>query len=92
MDNIIIKNKTIKEEFNHIIDTYYKKIPSEYTTFVWMVLVNFKKNSNNEDFLVLILLYGLIFFKKINIDNEHINKKNREYIEKLKEIYKYATL
>jgi hypothetical protein len=92
MDKIIIKDKEIKEKFNYIVDTYYEDLPGEYITFVLMVLVNFKKNSNNEDYLVLILLYGLIFFKKIDIDNEHINKTERKHIEKLRELYKYETL
>jgi hypothetical protein len=92
MEQIIIKDKQVSEKFNFLVSEYYRDIPEEYMMFVKMVLVNFKKISNNEDFLVLILLYGLIFFKKIDIDNEHISKKERKLIEKLRELYKYETL
>jgi len=92
MEQITIRDKELKEKFNYLVNFYYKDLPEEYVWFVKMVLVNFKKNSNNEEFLVLILLYWLIFFKKIDIDNEHINKKERKSIQKLQELYRYESL
>ena len=92
MENIIIKDNEVSKKFNFLVDNYYINIPEEYMMIVKMVLVNFKKVSNNEEYLVLILLYWLIFFKKIDLDNEHITKKERKALEKLWELYRYETL
>jgi hypothetical protein len=92
MENIVIfKNDTLRLKYEYIFMKYYIDMPEEYVLFVKMVIVNFKRTSNNEDFLILILLYGLIFFKKIDIDNEHIWKQDRIRIQHLRDLYKYET-
>jgi hypothetical protein len=92
MDKIvIIKNEVLREKFDYIVKEYYTGMPDEYVLFVKMVIVNFKRTSNNEEFLILILLYGLIFFKKIDIDNQHISKQDRIRIQHLRDLYKYET-
>lgn len=89
MENIKIKNPQLNKQYLFLIETYYKSMPEEQINFAKMVIINFKKNSSNEELIILTLLYGLIYFSKIDIDNEHICSKNRLKILKLKELLMY---
>ncbi len=89
MENIKIKNPQLAKQYDFLVETYYKSMPEEQINFAKMVIINFKKNSSNEELIILVLLYGLIYFNKIDIDNEHICNKSRLKILKLKELLKY---
>lgn len=88
MDNIRLRNPEYKEKYDFIVNTYYNQLPEEQKNFAKMVIINFKKNSSNEELIIMVLLYWLIYFKKIDIDNQHICDKNRARIIKLQSLLK----
>lgn len=89
MKQIKLKDPQLSKQYNFLVETYYNSMPEEQVNFAKMVIINFKKNSANEELIILVLLYGLIYFSKIDIDNEHISSQNRLKILKLKELLTY---
>jgi len=89
MEQIKIKDPHLSKQYKFLIDNYYSSMPDEQVNFAKMVIINFKKNSSNEELIIMALLYGLIYFKKIDIDNEHISSKDRLKILKFKELLSY---
>jgi predicted Zn-dependent protease with MMP-like domain len=57
MDNIRLRNPEYKEKYDFIVNTYYNQLPEEQKNFAKMVIINFKKNSSNEELIIMVLLY-----------------------------------
>lgn len=89
MKDIKLKDAQLDTQYNYLLETYYSSMPEEQVSFAKMVIINFKKNSSNEELIIMILLYWLIYFNKIDIDNQHISSQNRLRILKLQELLKY---
>lgn len=92
METITLRNPELQRKYEYIVKNYYSQMKQEQASFVRLVIVNFKKNSNDEKFIILILLYWLIFFKQIWIDHYLIDQENKEYIETLQTLYRYEML
>ncbi|MCP4523498.1 MAG: hypothetical protein GY828_04735 [Candidatus Gracilibacteria bacterium] len=74
MKSIKLRDKKLQEEYDYIIEKYYFDIPDEYAIFVKMVIMNFKRYSNDEDYIVFMVVYGLIFMKKLDINDPDVKE------------------
>ncbi|MCP4523979.1 MAG: bifunctional (p)ppGpp synthetase/guanosine-3',5'-bis(diphosphate) 3'-pyrophosphohydrolase [Candidatus Gracilibacteria bacterium] len=92
MEHIIIKNEKIKEKYDFLLSHYYSHMADEHVLFVKMVIVNFKRYSSSEDYVILILLHGLLLFDKIDLDCEHISKKEKPSLKILQKLFRYEIM
>ena len=96
MKGVIFKNKDYEKRFNHLVKEFFlskdKKITEVQQSLIEIILIHYKKFSNDEYFLFLWLLYGLLFFWLIDIENENLTDLDRKYIKLLKKSYSYEIL
>jgi len=57
MENIIIRNKKFEKRFKKLLDESSSFISQDNLNFIKIIILRFKKNSNNEYFIVLALIY-----------------------------------
>ena len=91
MDTIKLRDPELRKKYSYLVENYYSKMPKSEVYFSKMVIVNFKKNSSNEELIILILLYGLLYFKQIQIDDDLISQENKLKILKLKNLLDLET-
>ncbi len=83
MENINIRNKKYQKKIQIIFDTYAHLMKEEDLNFIRIIMLRFKKNSTNEYFIVLTLIYGFIFFGAMKKDDPFITAQDRNYIEQI---------
>lgn len=89
MDKLKIKDKKIEARFIEILNEYSKNIDSDKLNLIKVIILRFKKNSKNENFLPLIVLYWLLFFNVIDINNKHFTQEEKITIKKIHELFLY---
>lgn len=87
MENIIIRNKKYEKRFRTILDEHRHRISQEDLNFIKIVILRFKKNSNNEYFIILTLIYGLIYFKAMDRNDYKITSEDSRYLDSIYESY-----
>lgn len=87
MEGITIKNKDYNRRFIKILEKYSSKISKENLTLIKMVILRYKKYSDNEYYIVLTLIYWLVFFKAMPIEDKLITPIDRHSLNKIKETY-----
>ncbi|QFR39151.1 bifunctional (p)ppGpp synthetase/guanosine-3',5'-bis(diphosphate) 3'-pyrophosphohydrolase [Candidatus Gracilibacteria bacterium 28_42_T64] len=90
MEEIIVKNKYYKKKFDAVLSTYSDFLAPHYLSLVKIVIIRFKKYSDNEYFVVLALKYALYFFKIVDLDDPIMSKKDRKNIKEMTEVYEYT--
>lgn len=83
MNEIIIKDKIQKERFQLIYNQYSNIISKDIELLIKNIILIFKMHSENEEYLVIAMIYWLLQFWFIQEDNELINQSD---LDKLKEI------
>lgn len=83
MDNIIIRNKKFEKRFKKLLDECSSLISQDNLNFIKIIILRFKKNSNNEYFIVLALIYWLVYFKALKYDDSRITDEDRAYLDKI---------
>jgi len=89
MEKIIITNIEYEKKFNLILETYGHLLEPTHLDLIKIVIIRFKKYSDDEYFIILGLIYGLFFFKIINLDNEIISKQDAKNIHLVVESYQF---
>ncbi|QFR39152.1 bifunctional (p)ppGpp synthetase/guanosine-3',5'-bis(diphosphate) 3'-pyrophosphohydrolase [Candidatus Gracilibacteria bacterium 28_42_T64] len=89
MEGIILKNKSYQKKFDSILLKYGDELSVNNLTQLKIVIIRFKKYSNNEYFILFALKYILCFFKVIDYRNPIITKRDRKKVKKVIQIYTY---
>ncbi len=92
MKAIILKNKMYRNKFNRLLLSYASKLDPSYLSLIKIVIIRFKKYSDNEYYILLSLLYALYFFKIIDLDSKILKKRDRKNIKRMIEVYEYTLL
>lgn len=89
MEGVNIKNTKIKKRLERISDLYFYKLPEEYQQLVKIVILRYRKYSDNEYYILFILIYWLVFFNIIDTDNNNLTQEDRENLANVKQSYLY---
>lgn len=91
MKEIIIKDINQKNRFDKLYDQNKDYISNDLELLIKNVIVIFKRHSDNEELIVLALIYWLLYFSIIDKTNENITKKDLENLKILKNTFKLET-
>lgn len=89
MEEIIIRDKEQKIRFDKLYSENKVHISNDLKLLIKNVIIIFKRHSNNEELMVLALIYWLLYFSIIDDKNPILTKKDLENLEMLKNSFKY---
>lgn len=75
-----VKNKYLSKKIEKVFSEYWDNLKEQQLEILKIVVIRFKKYSNNEDFLYFIILYSLFYFGHISIDSVYLTDTHRSYI------------
>ena len=87
MANISFKLKENQDRYDFLLKEYYTDISKIDQEIIHITSINYKRFGNNESYIILNLLYGLIFLKKIKADNNIITIEERAKMKMLQDTY-----
>lgn len=91
MNDIIIKNPVQKARFEILYNENKDCISNDLELLIKNVILIFKRHSNNEELIILALIYWLLYFSIIEKNHEIITKKDLENLKILKNSFKLET-
>lgn len=81
-----IENLEIKERFDKIYNKYWDLTSENQKSILRITFLKFKSLSNDEYYLLLMMIHGLVYFKIMDITDELISEKERKDIETITNI------
>lgn len=87
MDGVKIHNKDYRKRFQKIFDKYSSQTSEENLTLIKLVILRYKKYSDNEYYVVLTLIYWLVFFNVMPSDDKLISPIDRYSLAKIRETF-----
>ncbi len=89
MKEIKLKDEVQKERFDNLYNNYSKFISNDLNLLIKNVIVIFKRHSDNEEYMVLALMYWLMYFSLIDEKHELVRKKDIKKIKQIKLSFEY---
>lgn len=87
MQLIKINNKVYQKKFDKLLYEHSHLITEENLTMIKVIILRYKELAKNEYYIILSLIYGLLFFKAIQIDDYKISDEDRGNIAKITKSY-----
>lgn len=78
-----IKNQYLNEKIEKLLSSHKEDLTAEQLTILKLVVLKFKKHSNNDEFLYFTIVYWMYYFGHISIDSPYISNTHRWYIDQI---------
>jgi len=75
-----VKNKFLNEKIQKVMWEFQDKLNDEQLKILKLVVIRFKKYSNNDEFLYFTIVYWLYYFWFLKLDSPYISDTHRTYI------------
>ncbi len=87
--HIIFRSKELQKIFDNLACSYLQDVPKKYETLYKNFIIRLKKNSRDENTIILAILHGLLSLWKIEMSNPIISDYFRDRLIILDKSYRY---
>lgn len=89
MDWIIFKNKEYQNKFDFLVSTKCNELSKTEKSLIKIIIINYKKYSLDEYYVLLWFIYMLVFYWIIDSNNIRLSNADKSNIKLLQKCYKY---
>lgn len=83
-----VKNQYLNDKVTKLMTDHKDELTDEQFKILQLILLKFKKYSNNEDFVYFIIVYSMYYFGHISADSPYLSDTHRKYLHSMKDSLK----